>query len=693
MKRVMLFSIMIAAMAFCFAQTQKGVVKTRGRMVAGKLVPGTLLQGATVQVEGRQAILAKDGKFSFPVTDGKFVIKSVTKQGYSLVDAEVCRQYSYSPTPLQIVMEVPGQQLSDQLAKERALRRELERRMQQREDEIDAMNISFDEKNRLLLQVAKEREANENIIKEMAQYYSTLDYDQLDAFQQKVSECLERGDMERADSLLQSRGSIGKRISQVIDRKTAQAKEEESLKQRQKILDESRKGLQKEIEVVAADCYNYYQRYLLSHQNDSAAHYLIVRSALDTDNVDWLREAASFIELYLGDYNKALDYYRSMLKKAERMHGKVHPTVADAYTGIGRQYLQMGQTDSVWSNFNEALSIRTKCYGLDHPMVANSLVNMGGYNLYKKMYGHALGDYSRAQAMYREAWGENNARVADCYNSIGACLMKLGDSKAMDYFSKALAIDTALYGTDHPDVAVVYMNMATLYAEVLGDNAKAAEYYQKSFGIEKQIFGDKHPRVARVLENMAINANLMENYDKSLEYSRKAVAINSRIYGENGFELAQSYYNMGLTYLYLNNLDESAKYIEKSIDITTTAEGDDYEILHVMHTALGFVYHSKEQYSDAIECFQRAMLVQKQWFGDYDLSVAGTHENMAETFLEMGDLDKATEHYEKAMDILSQNDEGNSETAAEIQESLENIKTEIDKKTKQTKNNKKAPRK
>ena len=139
------------------AQTQSGVVKTRGRMVNGKLVPGTLLSGVTVQIDGRQAILAKDGKFSFPVKDGKFTLKSVTKQGYKLVDADACRQYNYSPTPLQIVMEEPGKLQADQLATERKLRRELQRRLQQREDEIEEMQLSLDEKNRRLALINQER--------------------------------------------------------------------------------------------------------------------------------------------------------------------------------------------------------------------------------------------------------------------------------------------------------------------------------------------------------------------------------------------------------------------------------------------------------------------------------------------------------------------------------------------------------
>ena len=680
--------MMLAAMALCFAQTQKGVVKTRGRMVAGKLVPGTPLQGATVQVEGRQAVLAKDGSFSFPVTDGKFTIKSVTKQGYRLVDAEVCRQYSYSATPLQIVMEVPGQQLSDQLAKERALRRELERRMQQREDEIEAMSISFEEKNRLLLQVAQEREANEKIIKDMAQYYSTLDYDQLDAFQQQVSQCLERGDMERADSLLQSRGSMSNRISQVMDRKSVQAKEEEVLKKRQKLLDESRKGLRKEVELVAADCYNYYQRYLLSHQNDSAAHYLIVRTALDTDNVEWLCEAACFIEFYLADYNKALSYFRRMLKKSELLYGKEHPAVAKAYTGIGHQYLQMGKTDSVLPCFDEALKIRKNYFGAEHPMVANSLLNVGGYYFQKEQYDKALVYYSQALEIYSNASGENLEDKANCYNAIGACRMKLGDSSAIDDLKKALDINIRLHGEQHPDVAMIYMNMAILYAEVMGDNAQASEYYQKSLDIEKQIFGENHPRVARVYDNMAGNALIMNDYYKAMDYTDKALAINTRIYGSDNIALVTSYCNKGIVYLFNGEPDKAEKYLEKAVEITTQTKGDDDPALANIYFTLGGSYYNQGKNAEALDILRKALLVQQQWLDANDTNIVETHCFIAQMYIELHDTDKALEHYGHAIDILFENPDADPNWIDEIREKIEQIKN-----TDKTKNNKRKTKK
>ena len=188
-KRILYLSLFLLMSVVSSAQTQQGVVKTRGRMVNGVLQPGQGLQGATVQVKDRQAVVSgAKGKFSFPLQTSTYLVQSVKKQGYQLVDMEACRNYQYSTDPLYLVMETPEQQQADQLVKERRLRRDLEQRLQQREDEVENLSVSLEEKNRLLQEINREREDNEKIIKDLSKYYATLDYDQLDDFQRKVSD-------------------------------------------------------------------------------------------------------------------------------------------------------------------------------------------------------------------------------------------------------------------------------------------------------------------------------------------------------------------------------------------------------------------------------------------------------------------------------------------------------------------------
>ncbi|MBR5028326.1 MAG: hypothetical protein IKX51_03795, partial [Bacteroidales bacterium] len=303
-KAIIAITTGVLLMTGLFAQTktQSGVVKTRGRMENGRLVPGKLLSGAMVQVDGRQAILAKDGKFSFPVTGGYYMLNSVAKQGYQLVDVETCRRYSYSANPLTVVMETPEQQMQDKLTAERKIRRQLQDQLREREDEIEALreqkSITDEQCRNALQELYTKHESNEKLIADMAKRYSELDYDQFDEFQRQVSCCIENGQLAKADSLLRSRGDVAKQVEATLRAGAA-------IQQQREWLQKAETVHSAEIEEVARRCYSYYELFVAKFHNDSAARYLELRSSLDTDNVEWLGEAAYFVELYLADYSKA----------------------------------------------------------------------------------------------------------------------------------------------------------------------------------------------------------------------------------------------------------------------------------------------------------------------------------------------------------------------------------------------------
>lgn len=329
---IVLLFLFILCGIFANAQTQQGVVKTRGKMVNGKLVPGEGLSGATVLLGDRNVVSnGENGTFSFPTRGNRYLVKGCKKQGYQLIDMQVCREYKYSDNPLYLVMETPEQQQSDLLAKERSLRRDLLWRLQQREDEVDNLNLSLQEKNRLLQEINRQCDENEKLIKDLAQYYSTLDYDRLDEFQRQVAYLLENNELEKADSMLRSRGSIDGRIREIQREQEAEAKEDAIIAERQKNNDASKAGTRKKLEDVASDCYSFYLRFSQDHQNDSAAHYLGYRAILDTTNIEWQNEAGRFIEKYLADYKKGLAYYRRCLRQAFFQEGEEGKWVATSY--------------------------------------------------------------------------------------------------------------------------------------------------------------------------------------------------------------------------------------------------------------------------------------------------------------------------------------------------------------------------
>ena len=77
---------------------------------------------------------------------------------------------------------------------------------------------------------------------------------------------------------------------------------------------------------------------------------------------------------------------------------------------------------------------------------------------------------------------------------------QLTDAKAL--LERALAIDEAAYGPDHPDVGRDLNNLAAILRG-LGDLAGARALQERALGIAEAVYGPDHPDVGTALNNLA----------------------------------------------------------------------------------------------------------------------------------------------------------------------------------------------
>ena len=221
MKKVLLILLMLLPLLAVAQTKQQGVVKTRGRIVNGRLQRGEGLAGAIVKVAGRQPVMSQGAKgyFSFPVMGESYRVEKVTKQGYQLLNPDDCRSYAFSRDTLSLVMETPEQQQADLVAAERKIRRNLQHQLEQKEDEIERLHdVTRQQKDSLLRLLYQQQTDNERLISDMAKRFATLDYDQLDDYYREVSCLIEDGLLTRADSMLRSRGDVQAQVATQLHR-------------------------------------------------------------------------------------------------------------------------------------------------------------------------------------------------------------------------------------------------------------------------------------------------------------------------------------------------------------------------------------------------------------------------------------------------------------------------------------------
>ena len=324
------------------AQTQQGFVKTLGRPNQ----KGVALSGVTVRVKGgHNAVLSNaQGTFAMPMPGKKpgdaYALQQVQKQGYELRDkSAVGRQYAYSDkVPLTLVMASSSQLSSDKQRIENKAYEVAERgykaKLAQLEQQKDANSITIDQYRQLLQDLQDKFEKYQSLIDGLAEHYALVDYDALDEQEREINICIEKGDLERADSLLQQLG-IQQRVETIAQR----------LKAGQRLIDEARQEQAEVLKRQEKDAEYLYQLYtiaLAKFDNDKARFYIETRAELDTTNVEWQMEIGDYLyNQHLSE--ESLIYYIRALKECEKRDYTDQNTAyrAGLYNAIGKIYLTL----------------------------------------------------------------------------------------------------------------------------------------------------------------------------------------------------------------------------------------------------------------------------------------------------------------------------------------------------------------
>ena len=97
-------------------------------------------------------------------------------------------------------------------------------------------------------------------------------------------------------------------------------------------------------------------------------------------------------------------------------------------------------------------------------------------------------------------------------------------AEAEPLYRRALAIDEASYGPDHPDVATDLNNLAALL-QATNRLAEAEPLYRRALAIDEASYGPDHPDVATVLNNLAVLLQATNRLAEAEPLSRRQLEI------------------------------------------------------------------------------------------------------------------------------------------------------------------------
>lgn len=644
-------------------KTQKGYVKTRGRYTSqGTLVPGKPLSNAVVMIRNSNSTRSDaKGNFSVTLPEQNFYLQNVKKEGYILSDPDVLkRRYSCSASPLVLVLETPQQQADDRLASEKKLRRTLQRKLQAKEDELEALKeenkITTEEYRNALQELYKLQETNEKFISEMAERYSRIDFDALDDFQRQIAAYIQDGELARADSLLNTKGSMDDREAEINRLREANTQRREEIAKEQQELEASENLAAAKLADFGADCYNRFQISRLELKNDTAAYWLERRANADTTNIDWQLDAGLFLSDYLADYDKALHYYHTALDHSLKTNGEQSSSTALIYNDIGTALINKAYFTQALEYFNKSLVISQNSDDSSWN-VAKTLINIGMTYYNQGDYKHALEFNQNALEILSCANTDNRdfRDVATCLNNMGGILCVQGDyTNALTCYNIALNILRNQLGNCKPDIATVYNNIAGIYA-YQGKHSEALELFKKALTILRRDYTEKHPFIAKCLNNISGILIKQENYTDAIKYLETAINIQKEILPVYHPDISLAYNNLGLALANTNDFKGAIKYYSEGLKARINNLGESHPDIANSYINIAGIYVRQKKWDNALDLYNKSLDILKKTLPETHPTVANVLLGIGVVLNEKGSYNSALESCDKAMDILLHN--------------------------------------
>ena len=271
---------------------------------------------------------------------------------------------------------------------------------------------------------------------------------------------------------------------------------------------------------------------------------------------------------------------------------------------------------------------------------------------------HYVGQYRETEKLFnsllkidRERWGENHPEVAIGYSNMGSVYEEQGEyEKAKGLYEKSLRIRERVLGEDHPDTARSYSKMGSVYEEQ-GEYEKAKGLYEKSLRIRERMLGEDHPDTASIYSKMGSVYEEQGEYEKAKELYEKSLRIHERVLGEGHPDTASIYNNLGLVYAAQREYEKAEKLFEKSLRVYERIMGENHPYTATSCSCLASVYREQGKYVKAEELHQKSLRIRERALGENHPDTANSYNSLALVYKEQGEYAKAQELYEKSLRI------------------------------------------
>jgi tetratricopeptide (TPR) repeat protein len=316
--------------------------------------------------------------------------------------------------------------------------------------------------------------------------------------------------------------------------------------------------------------------------------------------------------------------YEMALNSSRLAYGSTHAVVAHILNKLGSICYKLRQFDIALTYLKEGLQIEQVMYGIHHPNVVVTSMNLAQIYRDQNMYENAFVHYNHAHAAIAVTKGSDSIAVSDTLLSMGLMLYRMkAFSSSFDFYQEALYVQRKHYGeeTNHAAVASTLNSIAIVLFH-LGQARLAITYFEESLKMRRQMFGPNHPDIAVNLFNLAkLHLELHDNETASKLY-KETLKVERAIQGPLSKEVLQTLQLLGLLHQHNGELPVALEYFSEALDLERQrCNGTKSVFTAKLLNLIGNIHLQRGNAKEMMKCFVEASYICENNL--YSIAVAG----------------------------------------------------------------------
>jgi CHAT domain-containing protein len=270
------------------------------------------------------------------------------------------------------------------------------------------------------------------------------------------------------------------------------------------------------------DCYAIQGSYKKAEKTFKEALRVAERNGLEaTFEYASTLNSLGILQIDQGKIPDAEETFNYAISIIDRIQGENDDAKSGIQGNLAKVYFSLGDYSKAAELQKSIVDSDREYFGEESFTYGKSVLNLGSTLLYDKKFAESEKLHQEALIVFEKSEGKSGANYGYTLNNLSLLNSKRGYiDEALDYGKQAIQTYEKAFGSDNPEVAFPYFNLANAhlgYEEI----EKAEPLIIQSYNIRKKAFDKDHPLFAKNANQMAILSWKKGDTKEALKYYKE----------------------------------------------------------------------------------------------------------------------------------------------------------------------------